>query len=340
MLLPTTFRGVEPDYLHLREAVQLWDVACERQVELVGPDAAKLAQLLTVRDLRSLSVGRCAYAPMVDDDGLLINDPIALRIGPDRFWFSIADSDVSLWAYGLARGMGLDVRVHEPDVWPLAIQGPKAEDVAAIVFGEAVRSIKFFQFAEVDFRGHSFVVARSGWSAQGGFEIYVDDAELGVELYDEIMKAGAPFDIGPGCPNQIERIEAGLLSYGNDVTRADTALEAGLGRYCALDAPIDAIGLEALRRQRVSGVTRRISGLLIDGDPVPAARTPWSVTSADALAGTVTSAIWSPRLLSNVALAMINSEFLDVGTELIVHTPDGQRRAYVTAVPFDGAIQR
>jgi dimethylsulfoniopropionate demethylase len=340
MLLPTTFRGVEEDYFHLRRAVQLWDVACERQVEIVGRDAAKLAQLLTVRDLRSFAVGRCAYAPIVDHQGMLINDPIALRLADERFWFSIADADVALWAEGLACGLGLDVSVHEPDVWPLAIQGPKAEDVAAIVFGEAVRSITFFRFAELAFHGHSLVVARTGWSAQGGFEIYVDDPSIGAALFDEIMMAGASFDIGPGCPNQIERIEAGLLSYGNDITRADTALEAGLERYCSLDAPIEAIGIDALRRQRTAGVPRQICGLMIDGDRVPPQRNPWTVSSNGNSVGVVTSSIWSPRLLTNVAIAMINAEHLAVGTQLVAALPDGERSARVTDFPFPGAVQR
>ncbi len=340
MLLPTSFRGVEEDYFHLRSAVQVWDVGCERQVELAGTDAERLAQSLTVRDLRSFAVGRCGYAPIVDDHGLLINDPIVLRVAEDRFWFSVADSDVLLWAGGIARSLGLDVAVREPDVWPLALQGPLAEDVAAIVFGEAVRAIKFFRFAELDFQGHRLVVARTGWSAQGGFEIYVDDADVGGALYDAVMIAGEPHGIGPGCPNHIERIEAGLLSYGNDVTRADTALEAGLDRYCALDAPIEAIGLDALRRQRDSGVPRRVCGLMIDGDAVPALRVPWPTALGLEPVGFVNSVAWSPRLQSNVALAMIDSPHHTTGTALVVTTPVGDRAATVVDVPFPGAIQR
>lgn len=342
MLLPTQFRGVEEDYAHLRRAVQVWDVSCERQVEVVGPDASRLAQLLTVRDLRSLVVGRCAYGPIVDHHGGLINDPVVLRIADDRYWFSVADSDVLLWAGGLAHGLGLDVDVREPDVWPLAVQGPRADDVAIAVFGPAVRDIGFFRFAPVGFGGRTLVVARSGWSAQGGFEVYVDDPDIGVDLYDALMAAGEPHDIGPGCPNQIERIEAGLLSYGSDITRDDTPLDAGLDGYCALDSPIDAIGLDALRRQRDAGPTRRICGLQIDGDPVPSCRDRWPVrTSAEGEpAGDVTSAIWSPRLAYNVALAMLNIDHIAVGTEVIVHSPDGDRSARVADVPFPGATSR
>ncbi len=340
MLLPTSFRGVEADYWHLRRAVQIWDVGVERQAELVGPDAAKLAQMLTVRDLRKVGVGRCAYAPICDNDGRLINDPILLRVAEDRFWFSVADSDVVLWAGGLAHGLGLDVCVFEPDVWPLAVQGPRAEDVVAAVFGEEVRAITFFRFGMLAFRGHPLIVARTGWSAQGGFEIYVDDAVVGGELYDALVEAGAPHDIGPGCPNLIERIEAGLLSYGNDMTRSDTALEAGLDRYCALTSDVDAIGLDALRRQARGGVTRRIVGLVIEGEAVPGLRNRWPVLSGHSVVGTVASAAWSPRLLTNVALGMLSVAHGGIGTRLTVATPDGDRRATVVEVPFPGAVQR
>jgi dimethylsulfoniopropionate demethylase len=341
MLLPTNFRGVEDDYWHLRSAVQLWDVSCERQVELSGPDAARLAQLLTVRDLRSFAPGRCGYAPVVDDHGKLINDPIAICLNDNRFWFSVADSDLVLWAGGIARSLGWEVMVSEPEVWPLAIQGPRSDDVAAAVFGESVRNIRFFRFGEFAYLGHQFIVARSGWSAQGGFEIYVDDADLGKALYDEIMQKGAPMGIGPGCPNGIERIEAGLLSYGNDVTREDTALEAGLDGYCSLDAPIEAIGLDALRRQRNEGVTRRICGLAIAGDPVPPLRTPWPVTLPQngAKVGYVTSAIWSPRLKTNVAIAMVDTPNNAPDTTLAVHVNDREESATVTSLPFPGARQ-
>ncbi len=340
MLLPTNFRGVEDDYWHLRSKVQVWDVGCERQVEVAGPDAAKLAQMLTVRDMRTFAVGRCGYAPVCDHDGKLINDPVVLRLADDRFWFSVADSDVVLWAGGIALAAGLDVSVTEPDVWPLAVQGPLAEDVVAAVFGEEARAIRFFRFAHLSFQGHSMVVARSGWSAQGGFEIYVDDADVGGALYDAFMQAGNPHDIGPGCPNLIERIEAGLISYGNDVTRADTALEAGMARYCSLDSPIDAIGIEALRRQAEGGVKRMMCGFTVEGDRAPALRDPWPIMYDDALVGQATSVAWSPRLGTNVALGMLATDHTAFGTTVTILAPDAPRRATVVEVPFAGASQR
>jgi dimethylsulfoniopropionate demethylase len=340
MLLPTQIRSVEEDYHHLRSAVQLWDVACERQVEIAGPDAARFTQMLVVRDLRSFDVGRCGYTPLCDHDGRMINDPIVSRVGEHRFWLSIADSDVLLWAGAIARTMGLDVRVTEPDVSPLAVQGPRSDDVMARVFGDAVRDIRFFRFRPLAFRGHEMFVARTGWSAQGGFEIYVDDGEIGGLLYDALMQAGEEFGIRPGCPNLIERIEAGLLTYGTDMTREHTPLEAGLEKYCSLDAPIDAIGLDALRRQRAEGLTRRLCGFTIDGAPVPLPRDVWPVAVDGVEVGAVTSAVWSPRLGCNVALGMLPIELTAVGTEITLIAPDGERTGRVSEVPFPGAVQR
>jgi dimethylsulfoniopropionate demethylase len=340
MLLPSRFRGLEEDYWHLRNAVQIWDVACERQVQLKGPDAARLAQLLTVRDISGFDVGRGGLVPVCDHDGHLINDPVVFRVADDCYWFSISDSDVALWAGGLALGMGLDVEVSEPDVNPLAVQGRHSDDVLAKVFGDSIRETKFFRFATHTFKGHPLRVARSGWSAQGGFEIFVDDWEIGAQLYDAICEAGAPYDIGPGCPNLIERIEAGLMTYGTDITREHTPLEGGMEKYCSLDSSIDAIGLDALRAQRASGVTRKIIGVMAAGDRVPAQRDPWPIRNGERVVGSITSITWSPRLECNVGLGMVETSSTPIGTTLTLEAPDGTRNATVCAVPFVGASQR
>ena len=235
MLLPVVYRSLEEDYWHLRRHVQVWDVSCQRQVALEGPDAARLAQMMTPRDLRRAQVGQCLYAPLVDEAGGLVNDPVILKLAVDRYWLSIADSDVLLWAKGLSIGFGLDVEITEPDVFPLAVQGPRADDLMARVFGDAVRAIRFFRFDRLAFQGRSLVIARSGWSKQGGFEIYLDEPALGTALWDALIDAGADLQVGPGCPNLIERIEGGLLSYGSEMTRDNNPYEVGLDRYCKLD---------------------------------------------------------------------------------------------------------
>src|SRR6056297_1590431 len=184
MLLPTVFHSIEEDYRHLKEAVQVWDVAVERQVEIRGPDASRLVQMLTPRDLRGMLPGQCYYVPMVDETGGMLNDPVAVKLAEDRWWISVADSDLLFWVKGIAHGYRLDVLVDEPDISPLAVQGPKADDLMARVFGDAVRGIRFFRFGHFDFRGRDMVVARSGYSKQGGFEIYVNSSDMGMPLWD------------------------------------------------------------------------------------------------------------------------------------------------------------
>jgi dimethylsulfoniopropionate demethylase len=335
MLLPAVFRSPEEDYFHLREAVQIWDVACERQIEVRGPDAGRLMQLLTPRDLSNMSIGQCYYLPVVDETGGMLNDPVALRLAEDHYWISIADSDLLLWVKGLATGRGLEVAVEEPDVSPLAVQGPKAEDVVAEVFGEQVRDLRYFRFMPSLFGDTEMIVARTGYSKQGGFEIYLPDSALGETLWDTIVEAGKPHDIRAGCPNLIERIEGGLLSYGNDMTQANTPHECGLGRFCQTADAVGCIGRDALIRVLMEGPRRQIRGLKIDAKDDGWARPPWQVNCSGEPAGQVSSAAWSPRLEVTVALAMIEMDFWEPGTHVTVETPDGPAPAEVVALPFD-----
>jgi dimethylsulfoniopropionate demethylase len=336
-ILPKGFRKtVEEDYWHLKTHVQLWDVGCQRQVELRGADAAKLAQLMTPRDLRRARVGQCLYAPMIDADAKMLNDPIILKLAEDRYWFSIADADMLLWAKGLAAGMGLDLSVDEPDVWPLAVQGPKSDDLVARLLGEQIRDIGFFKFLVCDFEGHELVVARTGFSKQGGFEMYPERFSLGTKLWDALWEKGADLQVSPGCPNLIERVEGGLLSYGNEMTHDDNPLECGLERYCQLDGSVEYIGLEALQQIAESGPERLIRGVIFDGAACPACQHPWPLTIASRPVGYVTTAIWSPRFERNVALAMLDREYWQAGTAVTVSVGDGsQRNGIVTELPME-----
>ncbi len=334
MLLATSFRGVEEDYRHLKQHVQLWDVGCERQVELKGPDAFRLTQLMTVRDLSTIRIGQGVYAPLVDVDGGMVNDPVILKLDEDRYWVSVADSDVWLWARGLAHGLGLDVAVFEPDVWPLAVQGPKANDLMAAVFGDVVHDIRFFGFQPLPFKGHDFIVARSGWSKQGGFEIYVDRENLALDLWDTLWEAGQPFNVGPGCPNLIERIEGGLLSYGNDMTLENNPLECNLDRYCNVSGDFDAIGLKAVKRIAGEGVSRKVMGLRVDGDPLPSNVEPWTVHDGSKRVGQVSSLAFSPDFGCNVAFAMLDKGFFSPGQDVRLETPYGERGGVVSELPF------
>ena len=336
-LLPKAFAAsVEEDYWHLREHVQIWDVACQRQVEVKGPDAARLVQMMTPRDLRKARFGQGLYVPLIDDNAGMLNDPVLQKRGDDHFWLSIADSDILLWAKGLAYGMRLDAEINEPDVSPLAIQGPKAVDLMADLFGERIRVLPHFGFAMFDVLGTQQLIARSGYSKQGGYEIYLQGGQLGSDLWDMIWDAGQAYNITPGCPNLIERIEGGLLSYGNEFTRENNPLECGFASFCYLGDDIDYIGKLALQKIAANGPAQRICGIRFFGGKAPPCGKPFPVTTTDGTqVGQITSGIFSPRLDCNVGLSMILRSHWDVGTSLVVYTPDGMARdAIVSVLPF------
>ncbi|MDB9816633.1 MAG: dimethylsulfoniopropionate demethylase [Amylibacter sp.] len=332
MLLATVFESLQEDYKHLKEYVQIWDVSVERQVQLLGPDAHKLACMISARDLTNAKVGRCYYAPICDQNGAIINDPIALRLAENKYWFSISDSDLLLWVQGIAIGLGLNVDICEPDVSPLAIQGPFADDLMADVFGEEIREVKFFHFKAFSFRGHMLNIARSGWSKQGGFEIYLDDTNLGEELWDAIWAKGKKYNIRAGCPNLIERVEAGLLSYGNDMNREDTPLEIGLEKYVSLDSEVDFIGKAALQKQRKVGIKKRLMGIEIDGSKMPPLTMPKKVSIEGKNVGMITSAVFSPDYGGNIGFAMIKASNAYVGAEVMVESEEGPQRGILCEI--------
>ena len=308
MLLPLVYESWEADYWHLMERVQLWDVSVERQVEIQGRDALALVELMTPRDIARCAIGQCKYLPLVDEHGGIVNDPLILRLAEDHFWVSIADSDVLLWTKGLATGRGFDVEVREPDVSPLALQGPLADNVAEAVFGPWTRSLRFFRFRETELDGIPLVVARSGWSKQGGFEIYLRDGSLGGKLWDRIRDAGKPYGLRPGAPNLIERIESRLISYGTDVTLDHDPFEAGLEAYCDLDKPAEYLARAALAERRGRTPARRLERIVIGGGCIEPNIAPLSLQAAGRPAGFVTSSAWSPRQERNVALAMVATQ--------------------------------
>lgn len=316
MTLPVSFSSNPDSYQHLCEHVQLWDVAAERQVEVVGPDALQLVELITPRDISKCAVGQCVYAPLVDDDGLVVNDPLILRLAEDRFWISIADSDVLLWVKGIAYGRGFDVKVFEPDVSPLALQGPKANDVMVDLLGESVLDIRFFRFIETEIAGTPVVLARSGWSGQGGFEIYLQNSADGLALWDAVWQAGEKYNIRTGAPNLIERLETGLKSYGSDMSHGDHVLECGFEQYLNVDKPAEYMSRDSIARVQKEGVKRRLCHLIAAGDPLPGLREYWQVIQGDQVVGRASSCAWSPKYKANLLFAMLSIDVSAPGAEV------------------------
>ena len=336
MYMPTGYGDPAAEYDRLINGVAMWDVAVERQVALKGPDALALARYLTPRNLDGLVIGQGKYVPICNFEGALINDPVLLQVSEDEIWLSIADSDIKLWAAGIAGARGMDVRVFEPDVSPLAIQGPKATDVVASLCGDWVRDLRYFAFRSHEINGIPMILARSGWSKQGGFEFYLQDGSRGDELWALVAEAGKPYGIGPGTPNYVERVESGLISYGADTDDASNPFELGLGRFIDVDQPHDFVGKTALRLLRDAGVKRRFMGLLIDGAPFTGTNEArWNLSWRDGeYAGYASAAAYSPRASSNVAVAMVNSEVINAGMPVTVHSDTGVLGARVVELPI------
>ena len=343
MLLPKGFRKtIEEDYWHLNKDVQLWDVSCQRQVQIQGKDAFKLVQKLTPRPLKNMETGKCFYIPMVDEDGGMINDPVLLKLDDDMFWISIADSDILLWASGIALGLGLDVKIKEPDVYPLAVQGPKSEDLLASVFGEDIRKLKFFNFRVFDFMGTKQIIARSGYSNQDGFEIYFksfdkyfDSVDIGEKLWDKIWKTGQKFNISPGCPNLIDRIEGGLMSYGNDFTKENNPFECNLQKYCNF-SDHDFIGKEALNKIKKKKIKQKMCGVIFEGKPYkPNGKLLKVLSPKKEIIGRITSGIFSPKYKKNIGLSMILKDYWRENQKIIVETLNGKLvSGVITTLPF------
>jgi len=334
MLFPIRYADLEAEYWHLVNHVTLWDVSVERQVEITGPDAFKFTNLLTPRDLSRCAVGQGKYVAITADDGGVINDPVLLRLGENHFWLALADSDVLLWARGVALNAGMRVTITEPDVSPLQVQGPKAKAVVSSLFGDPVLGLKYYWFLETALDGIPVVVTRTGWSAEVGYEIYLRDGSRGDELWERIMEAGKPHQIRPTGPSDIRRIEGGILNWGADMTLEDNVYEAGLDWLVDEDKEADYIGKEALRRIKAAGVRRKLVGVEIAGSRIEFNETKWPVRRAAGgeRIGRVTSAIWSPRLEKNIGYAMVPIDCAANGTALTTEVPGGEERP-MTVVP-------
>ena len=312
MLLPAAFGSLEDSYHHLKEHVQIWDVAGERQVEISGKDSAKLVQLMTCRDLSKSKIGRCYYCPIIDDNAGMINDPVILKLQEDRWWISIADSDVILFAKGLAIGNNLNVKIFEPNVDIMAVQGPKSFKLMEKIFGEKITEMKFFGFDYFDFDGAKHLIAKSGWSKQGGYEIYVENTKSGLSLYDKLFEEGKELNVKPGCPNLIERIESALLSYGNDMDNDDNPLECGLDKYVSLDTEINFLGKDKLKQIKKNGLIKKLMGVIIEAKEINVSKSIELIDKDNQKIGELRSGVYSPHFKKVIGIAMINKPYYNL----------------------------
>jgi len=335
MYIPRDFGDPIQNFWNLVNEAILCDVAVERQVEITGPDAFKFIQMITPRDLSNLSVGQCKYILITNVDGGILNDPILLRLGENHFWISLADSDILLWAQGVAVHSGLNIKIREPDVSPIQLQGPKSGEVMKELFGESILGLKYYWLREIELDGIPLIVSRTGWSSELGYELYLQDSSLGDELWEKIMAAGVPFGLKPGHTSSIRRIEGGMLSYHADADIDTNPYELGMDRLINLDMETEFIGKAALIRIRRNGVSRKQVGLQIECAPLNGPNnTFWAIRKYEKTIGKVTSAVYSPRLERNIALAMVSAEHAEIGNVFDVSMSSGTVQAFIVEKPF------
>ena len=335
MYIPRDFGNPEENYWNLVNDAILCDVAVERQVQIKGPDASKFVQMMSPRDLSSMQIGQCKYVMLTNQDGGILNDPVLLKVADDCYWFSLADSDILLWAQGIATSGDFDIEICEPDVSPLQLQGPKSRDIMVKIFGKKIHDLKYYWFEKFQLGEIELLISRTGWSSELGYEIFLLNASQGDKLYEEIMLIGEEMGLRPGHTSTIRRIEGGMLSYHADMDINTNPFELGLDRLIDLDEEFDFIGKEALIKIHNNGVERRQVGLTIEDEPLNGPNTRfWNVIDDNQVIGRVTSAVYSPRIKENIALAMLKIEYTSIGTEVKIDLGAKKVVACVTEKPF------
>ena len=332
--LATIFDTLESDYIHLNNHVQIWDVSCQKQIQISGLNALDMIQKITPRDLSNFNKNKCYYLPAVNKLGKMLNDPILYQFDTNNYRLSISDSDLVHLFYGLSGVLNIDVKIDELEIFTIAIQGPKAEDLISLVFNKKIASLKYFEIQKTLYIDEQIIISKTGFSSPGGFEICISNKELAKKLWEKIFLLGKNFFIKVGCPNLIDRIEGGLLSYGNDINVSNSPLESGLSRFCDLDKDIDCIGIESIRNERNKGIKKIIKYFLIDCDDIGICNDPWLISYKNMTVGEITSSAHSPYFKKNVAIGMINFEHSKTDENLEIITPFGIFSAKLFSKPL------
>lgn len=332
--MPTSYGDSVDEYWSLVTRVTLWDVACERQIRIHGPQALELMELLTPRDLSDCPTNKCLYVVLTAPDGGIVNDAVLMRLGEDELWLSPGDGDVELWAQGVAARAGMDVDVADANIAPLQLQGPKSPHVARRLFGNLALQLPYYGVTQLEYKGIPLALSRTGWSGELGYEIYLRDPAAGDDLWEAVMAAGERYGIAPATPNTIRSIEGGLLSYQSDIRREDNPWTFGLDRLVHLDKKSDFIGREALKRIQAAGGHRRLVGIEIEGEAISHNEEFWTVSRDGEQVGHVSRCAWSPRLERNIGFANLPAGLTTPGTAITVEAPGGPLAATVAETPW------
>ena len=336
MYLPTGFSGPEKEYESLINDVTFGDFAAERQVEINGPDAHKFVSYVQPRNLEKCAIGSCKYILLTDTNGGIVNDACLLRLEENKFWISPGDGDVILWLQGIAINSGMDVSIHEPDVSPLQISGPKSGKLIQKLFNGEHDDLGYYKAKQTSLNNIPMVIARTGWSGELSYELYLQDRKLGNKLFELVHDSAKEFNGRVIAPNTIRTIEGGLLSYGSDFGRNHNPFTIGFGRLVDLDQDADFIGKEALKTIKEKGLTEKLVGIELEGDPIrQAPENFWPIKNCDSKKiGRVSRAFFSPRLKKNIGLGIVDIDYADEFTKFFVSTPHGDLESVVVSMPW------
>ena len=336
MYLPAGFSSPTEEYLSLVNDVTFGDFAAERQVEVSGPDAFDFIKYINPRNLSKCNIGDCKYIVLTDSIGCIINDACLIRLADDKFWVSPGDGDVLLWLQGIAMHSGMNVNICEPDVSPLQISGPKAGRLIQKLFAGEHDNLGYYKAKQTSLKNIPMVIARTGWSGELSYELYLQDRKLGNSLFELVYEAAKEFNGNVIAPNNIRTIEGGLLSYGSDFGREHNPYTIGLDRLVDVDQDIDFIGKEALKKIKENGTTSKLIGVEMDGDPID--KVPehfWPVLNLEGKKiGRLSRCIYSPRLKKNIGLAIVDSHATEEGNKVIIESPELKYNAIVAKLPW------
>ena len=336
MYLPAGFSDPTEEYLSLVNDVTFGDFAAERQVEVSGPDAFDFIKYINPRNLSKCNIGDCKYIVLTDSIGCIINDACLIRLADDKFWVSPGDGDVLLWLQGIAMHSGMNVNICEPDVSPLQISGPKAGRLIQKLFAGEHDNLGYYKAKQTSLKNIPMVIARTGWSGELSYELYLQDRKLGNSLFELVYEAAKEFNGNVIAPNNIRTIEGGLLSYGSDFGREHNPYTIGLDRLVDVDQDIDFIGKEALKKIKENGTTSKLIGVEMDGDPID--KVPehfWPVLNLEGKKiGRLSRCIYSPRLKKNIGLAIVDSHATEEGNKVIIESPELKYNAIVAKLPW------
>lgn len=332
--LPIGYDDPEAEFWKLVNDVTLWDVTCQRVTQISGPEAFEFMDMLTPRDMTKCRPGQCKYVLLTDQNGGIVNDPVLMQLDNQTYWLSAGDSDIQMWAKGIAVHAGMDVEISEPDVATLQLQGPKSAPLVEELFGAEAMDIKYYEFMEAELAGSPVLLARTGWSAERGYEIYVRDTSRGEDVWNTIMAAGEKHGIAPAVPSRIRRIEAGILDYNVDMDTSVNPFEIGMDRLVALDSGRPFIGSEALARVKAKGIERKLIGVELEGGPLKYNEHAWPAFDGEKQIGKVTSCVYTPRMERNIGYAMVELAYTELGSNFTIETSEGPRQATVVEKPF------